>query len=108
MRFVVAGGGVAGLATALSVARAGDSAVVIERDEVEPQASPEGAFAVARRGIPHLLQPHTFLPRGRRILRHSAPDVLDTLLDAGRATSSSRRSVSSETDATGPRPIAPR
>jgi len=29
------------------------------------------------------LQPHAFLPRGRRLLSDWAPDVLDTLLDAG-------------------------
>ena len=83
MRFVVAGGGVAGLAAALAVARAGHSAVVLERDAVEPAPSPAGAFDVARRGIPHFLQPHAFLPRGRRELAAIAPDVLDALLEAG-------------------------
>src|SRR3954468_10207503 len=83
MRFVVAGGGVAGLATALAVARAGHEAVVLERDRVEPEDSPKHAFAVARAGIPHFFQPHAFLPRGRRVLQRLAPDVLDALLDAG-------------------------
>jgi 2-polyprenyl-6-methoxyphenol hydroxylase-like FAD-dependent oxidoreductase len=83
MRFVVAGGGVAGLAAALAVARAGHSSVVLERDAVTPQDSPEGAFDVARHGIPHFLQPHAFLPRGRRVLQRMAPDVLDALLEAG-------------------------
>ena len=83
MKFVVAGGGVAGLASALAVARAGHDAVVLERDPVEPEDSPRHAFDVPRRGIPHFFQPHAFLPRGRRILKTMAPDVLDTLLDAG-------------------------
>ena len=83
MRFVVAGGGVAGLAAALAVARAGHEAVVLERDRVEPQVSPEDAFGVVRHGIPHFFQPHAFLPRGRRILRTLAPDVLQTLENAG-------------------------
>jgi 2-polyprenyl-6-methoxyphenol hydroxylase-like FAD-dependent oxidoreductase len=83
MRFVIAGGGVAGLATALAVARAGHEAVVLERDEVAPRDSPAGAFDVPRNGIPHFLQPHAFLPRGRRILLDLAPDVLEALLDAG-------------------------
>jgi 2-polyprenyl-6-methoxyphenol hydroxylase-like FAD-dependent oxidoreductase len=83
MRFVVAGGGVAGLAAALAVARAGHTAVVLERDPVEPGGPPDSAFGVARRGIPHYFQPHTFLPRGRRLLAEWAPDVLDTLLEAG-------------------------
>ena len=83
MRFVVAGGGVAGLAAALAVARAGHEAVVLERDAIEPSDSPAGAFGVPRDGIPHFLQPHAFLPRGRRILIDMAPDVLDALMDAG-------------------------
>ncbi len=83
MRFVIAGGGVAGLAAALGVARAGHTAVVIERDYVAADDSPHGAFGVERGGIPHFFQPHAFLPRGRRVLRELAPDVLAALLSAG-------------------------
>ena len=46
--------------------RFGHRAVVLERDVVDPDVSPEGAFGIERRGIPHYLQPHSFLPRGRR------------------------------------------
>ena len=83
MRFLVAGGGVAGLAAALAVARGGHSAVILERDAVQPEESPYGAFEVARDGIPHFFQPHAFLPRGRRVLRTIAPDVLDALVESG-------------------------
>src|SRR4051812_38025141 len=83
MKFVVAGGGVAGLAASLALARAGHEAVVLERDDVLPESSPDDVFAVDRRGIPHYLQPHAFLPRGRRLLAEWAPDVLDALVDAG-------------------------
>jgi 2-polyprenyl-6-methoxyphenol hydroxylase-like FAD-dependent oxidoreductase len=83
MRFVVAGGGVAGLAASLALARAGHDAVVLERDPVHPEGSPGKAFDVERRGIPHYFQPHAFLPRGRRLLATWAPDVLETLLEAG-------------------------
>ena len=83
MRFAIAGGGVAGLAAGLAVARAGHSAVVVERDQVTAQDGPQDAFTVVRKGIPHFQQPHTFLPRGRKVLRELAPDVIDTLLDAG-------------------------
>ena len=85
MRFVVAGGGVAGLAAALAVARAGQEAVVLERDPVEVKSDPLSVFADDRRGIPHFLQPHAFLPRGRRVLATLAPDVLALLLEAGAA-----------------------
>ena len=83
MRFVVAGGGVAGLAASLAVARAGHDAVVLERDPVDPGGPPESAFDLERSGIPHYFQPHSFLPRGRRLLADWAPDVLQALMDAG-------------------------
>jgi 2-polyprenyl-6-methoxyphenol hydroxylase-like FAD-dependent oxidoreductase len=83
MKFVVAGGGVAGLAAALAVARAGHHAVVLERDLVDPGGSPSDAFDLERRGIPHYFQPHAFLPRGRRLLGEWAPDVLEMLVEAG-------------------------
>jgi 2-polyprenyl-6-methoxyphenol hydroxylase-like FAD-dependent oxidoreductase len=83
VKFVVAGGGTAGIAASLALARAGHEAVLLERDLVNPGGPPEAAFEVERRGIPHYLQPHAFLPRGRRLLANWAPDVLDTLLEAG-------------------------
>jgi 2-polyprenyl-6-methoxyphenol hydroxylase-like FAD-dependent oxidoreductase len=86
MRFVVAGGGAAGLAAALAVARAGHEATVLERDAGGVNADPMSAFAEPRRGIPHFFQPHTFLPRGRRVLERVAPDVLAALLEAGAET----------------------
>jgi 2-polyprenyl-6-methoxyphenol hydroxylase-like FAD-dependent oxidoreductase len=79
----VAGGGVAGLAAAVAVARSGHRAVVLERDPVEPREDPMSVFDEPRRGIPHFLQPHAFLPRGRRVLRELGPDVLDALHAAG-------------------------
>ena len=83
MKFVVAGGGVAGLAAALAVARAGHHAVVLERDLVDPGGSPSEAFDLERRGIPHYFQPHAFFPRGRRLLGEWAPDVLEMLVKRG-------------------------
>jgi 2-polyprenyl-6-methoxyphenol hydroxylase-like FAD-dependent oxidoreductase len=83
VKLVVAGGGVAGLAAALAVARAGHHAVVLERDLVDPGGSPHSAFDLERGGIPHYFQPHAFLPRGRRLLQDWAADVLDALVDAG-------------------------
>jgi 2-polyprenyl-6-methoxyphenol hydroxylase-like FAD-dependent oxidoreductase len=83
MRFVVAGGGVGGLAAALAVARAGHEAVVLERDIVSVDCSPLDAVDAERAGIPHFQQPHAFLPRGLVELRALAPDVVGLLIDAG-------------------------
>jgi 2-polyprenyl-6-methoxyphenol hydroxylase-like FAD-dependent oxidoreductase len=83
MKLVVAGGGVAGLAASLAVARKGHNVVLLERDRLQLDSSPEGVFDFERRGIPHYFQPHSFLPRGRRLLSDWAPDIVDVLLEAG-------------------------
>ncbi len=59
---------------------------MLERDVIDPWVPPQAALALERRGIPHYLQPHTFLPRGRRELADWAPDVLNALLEAGAHT----------------------
>lgn len=84
MRVIAIGGGVAGLATALALARAGHAVTVLERDAAEVPGTPEGAFARWRRpGAPQLGHSHAFLARLRNLLRDRAPDVLDALVAAG-------------------------
>src|SRR5919199_1024925 len=78
----VLGAGAAGLATALALARTGHRVTLVERDAVE-DTSPEGAFDWSRRGIAHFLQPHQFLPRGRKELRPPLPEVSAMLPAAG-------------------------
>jgi 2-polyprenyl-6-methoxyphenol hydroxylase-like FAD-dependent oxidoreductase len=80
---VVAGGGPAGLAAALALARGGARVTLVERDRLEALADPLAAFRIARDGIAHYDAPHAFLPRGAKILRERAPDVYDTLLELG-------------------------
>lgn len=78
----VLGGGMAGLSTALLLARDGHGVTLIERDPFvvgDALASP----AWDRRGIPHFLQPHAFIPRGRLELQQELPDVYGSLLAAG-------------------------
>jgi 2-polyprenyl-6-methoxyphenol hydroxylase-like FAD-dependent oxidoreductase len=78
----VLGGGVAGLSTALLLARDGHRVTLMERDAVlvgDALASP----AWDRRGVPHFLQPHAVIPRGRLELRSQLPDVYESLLAAG-------------------------
>ena len=77
---VVIGGGFAGLATALFLARRGHEVALVERDE-----SPSGATADEdvdgwrRAGVPQAHQSHLLLGRARRVLLEEAPDVLAAL-----------------------------
>jgi 2-polyprenyl-6-methoxyphenol hydroxylase-like FAD-dependent oxidoreductase len=80
---VVVGGGVAGLAAALSLARQGRSVTVLERDATPLPADPEEAFGWDRRGAPQVRHSHAFLARLHSLLRDHYPDVLDALLAAG-------------------------
>lgn len=81
-RVVVLGAGTGGLSAALALARAGHAVTILERDPVD-RTSAEAAFHWPRRGITHFLQPHAFLPRGRKEMRECLPDVYRSLLEAG-------------------------
>src|SRR2546426_1059831 len=75
---VVLGGGIAGLAAALALARDGHRVTVVERDPVSV-GEPLESFGWERTGIPHFLQPHAFTPRGRKEMRSTLPDVFDAM-----------------------------
>jgi 2-polyprenyl-6-methoxyphenol hydroxylase-like FAD-dependent oxidoreductase len=91
----VLGGGVAGLAAALLLARDGHRVTLIERDPL-PLGAPEDAPGWPRKGIPHFLQPHAFIPRGREELRSHFPDVYADLLAAGAQEVDLRRKLPGE------------
>ena len=80
---VVAGGGPAGLAAALALARAGARVTLVERDPLERGSAAASAFSAPRAGIAHYHAPHAFLPRGTKVLRERAPDVFEMLLENG-------------------------
>lgn len=80
---VVAGGGPAGLAVALALARSGARVTIFERDRLDQRVPPEEAFSIDRRGIAHYDAPHAFLPRGAKVLRTRAADVYEALLELG-------------------------
>ncbi len=83
MNVVVVGGGVAGLATALHLGRAGHTVTVIERDDTPMPATADEAFEWNRRGAPQVRHSHAFLARLRNLLRDQQPDILDALLAEG-------------------------
>ena len=80
-RVVVVGAGVAGLGTALYLARRDHEVVLVDRDA--GLAGREPVPVEARHGVPQARHSHAFLARLRNQLRDDAPDVLDALLDAG-------------------------
>jgi 2-polyprenyl-6-methoxyphenol hydroxylase-like FAD-dependent oxidoreductase len=79
---VVLGGGVAGLVSALLLARDGQPVVLVERDPMEDGPADE-AMSWPRRGVPHFQLPHAFIPRGRLELLRLVPDVYNAMLEAG-------------------------
>ena len=80
MRILIIGGGVAGLATALSLSRAGHAVQVLERDATPLPASPVEAFeSWERSGAPQVWHSHAFLARLRNGLVARTPDVLEAL-----------------------------
>jgi 2-polyprenyl-6-methoxyphenol hydroxylase-like FAD-dependent oxidoreductase len=92
---VVLGGGPAGMAAALALARDGHRVTLLERDPF-PCGEPEDAVTWPRSGVAHYLQPHAFIPRGRKELREGFPDVYQGLLDAGASEIDSARKLPGE------------
>ncbi|MEW1689958.1 NAD(P)/FAD-dependent oxidoreductase [Streptomyces sp. NPDC091265] len=78
------GGGIAGLAAALFLARRGHSVTVLERDARRPGSDlDEDFFAWRRPGVPQANQPHGLLAPVRTVLRAETPDVYDAMLRMG-------------------------
>lgn len=83
MRIAIVGAGVAGLGSALALARDGHDVVLLERDATPLPDTPDEAFDWKRRGAPQVRHSHAFLARMRNLLRDRLPDVRDELLEAG-------------------------
>ena len=72
----------AGLATALLLARDGHRVELVERDDFVLE-SDNDPTQWRRKGVPQFLQPHAIIPRGRNEMRHHLSDVYQSILDAG-------------------------
>jgi 2-polyprenyl-6-methoxyphenol hydroxylase-like FAD-dependent oxidoreductase len=83
MQVVVVGGGVAGLGSALALARQGHDVHLYERDDTPMPSSADEAFEWDRRGAPQVRHSHAFLARLRNTLREEHPDIYEALLAEG-------------------------
>ncbi|MFI8100408.1 FAD-dependent oxidoreductase [Streptomyces sp. NPDC086023] len=82
--FLVIGGGIGGMATALLAARHGHTAEVFEQAERAPGADLDGDFfGWHRPGVPQANQPHVLLGAARTLLRTELPDVYAEMLRLG-------------------------
>src|SRR4029450_6043984 len=77
------GGGVASMAGALLLRRAGHDVILVDRDPAGSATDADVVFAGDRATVPQFRQPHNFLGLGRRILRDRLPDVYADLVGLG-------------------------
>src|SRR5476649_2251716 len=83
-KLLVLGAGMVGLFTALAFAPGERDILILERDPPLPDGGVEAAFAEwRRRGVGQLRHSHGFLARMRNVIKHSHPDLLERLREAG-------------------------
>lgn len=82
--FVICGGGICGLGTALLLAEDGHDVTLLERDAAPLPDSSDRAWAHwERKGVAQFQQPHNFMPGLREILEAELPAIQEMLPSAG-------------------------
>jgi len=83
-KVVVVGSGIAGMCTALAMARKNLSVTLLERDPPPPEGDAEKAFFEwPRRGASQFRHPHAFLGLMCNLLQDNYPELLDAFYAAG-------------------------
>jgi len=83
-RIVILGSGIAGMCTALALARQGLNITVLERDTPPPEGDADQAFFDwPRRGASQFRHPHAFLGLMCNLLEENYPDLLEDFYTAG-------------------------
>lgn len=83
-RIVIVGSGIAGMCTALALAKRGHALTVLERDTAPPEGDAETAFFEwPRRGAAQFRHPHAFLGLMCNLLEDRYPDLLQDFYAAG-------------------------
>jgi len=83
-RIVIVGGGIAGMCSALALAKRGHEVTVLERDTAPPDGDAERAFFEwPRRGAMQFRHPHAFLGLMCNLLQDNYPDLLEDFYAAG-------------------------
>ena len=96
-KIVVVGCGIAGMCTALALARAGLDVTIIERDDAPPQGDADEAFfGWPRRGATQFRHPHAFLGLMCNLLQDNYPDLLEAFYDAGARRLDYQQTLSAE------------
>ena len=83
-RIAVVGAGIAGMCTALALAKKNFAVTIFERDQAPPEGDPDQAFfAWQRRGAAQFRHPHAFLGLMCNLLQEHYPELLASFFAAG-------------------------
>jgi 2-polyprenyl-6-methoxyphenol hydroxylase-like FAD-dependent oxidoreductase len=102
---VICGGSIAGLSTAILLARDGHTVTVLERDAAPAPGDAAQAWdAWDRKGVAQFHQPHNLFPRSRVIWDEEMPEINQRFTDAGMVWGNPLESMPPIIQDTAPRP----